>query len=409
MISIAPYCRSERAKKNGKAPIIIYIKKTGESRKAFNSGLEVAPQHFDNKTKKFKKGSGDTLKLQTLLDNILFKLRAYAVERPHASPDDIIAYYRAGSSSTFNAFARQELFMDRKQLSFKAHEQYQYCLDLLEKHWGSAIGFGDLTPDNIRMYEYRMSTHGLGHNTQRHALKTLKKYTRRALQKGMLRDNPFHHYKVGNYRNAEREWTTEEEIDRLKDLWATRHTIPKRLHSTLIHYLHACHTGLRAIDCRRFRTQEHAVGDFISIIPSKSKELTLTKLRIPINDYAAQLHAEIDQYPLKVNASKITDNLKEICTLAGIAKHITFHCARHSFAINSLIKKVPIEVVSKWLGHTTITTTQIYAKVVDALSGDEMEKWNTYHDYTIRLSDIGLQGQFQSREKAIAYLQKHLE
>ena len=47
----------------------------------------------------------------------------------------------------------------------------------------------------------------------------------------------------------------------------------------------------------------------------------------------------------------------------GITKHITLHCARHSFAVLALNKGVPIESVSRMLGHTNITTTQIYAKI----------------------------------------------
>jgi integrase/recombinase XerD len=58
------------------------------------------------------------------------------------------------------------------------------------------------------------------------------------------------------------------------------------------------------------------------------------------------------------------------------AKHITFHCSRHTFAINSLILGIPLEVVSKILGHTELKTTQIYAKVVDNLVNREMKKWN---------------------------------
>jgi hypothetical protein len=146
---------------------------------------------------------------------------------------------------------------------------------------------------------------------------------------------------------------------------------------TLIHYLHAAHTGLRGVDQREFDPDKHVNGEFIYMELSKSKRVTSDPVRIPINDYAKKLHPFIRQYPLKQSHSRISNDLKEICALVEINKHITFHCARHSFAINSLVVGVPLEVVSKWLGHTSVSTTQIYARIVDSLSGTEMKKWNT--------------------------------
>ena len=61
---------------------------------------------------------------------------------------------------------------------------------------------------------------------------------------------------------------------------------------------------------------------------------------------------------------------------AKIGKHITFHCARHSFSIISLLLGVKIEVVSDILGHSELTTTQRYARVVDRLREQEMDKWD---------------------------------
>ena len=61
---------------------------------------------------------------------------------------------------------------------------------------------------------------------------------------------------------------------------------------------------------------------------------------------------------------------------AKINKHITFHCSRHTFAVTSLLLGIKIEVVSDILGHSELTTTQRYAKVVDELREKEMNKWD---------------------------------
>ncbi len=78
-------------------------------------------------------------------------------------------------------------------------------------------------------------------------------------------------------------------------------------------------------------------------------------------------------FPVLSN-QKMNDNLKVIQELAGITKNLTTHLARHSFATTiTLNNNIPIETVSKMLGHTNIRTTQIYAKVLDAKIASDMQ------------------------------------
>lgn len=65
--------------------------------------------------------------------------------------------------------------------------------------------------------------------------------------------------------------------------------------------------------------------------------------------------------------------MKEIAKLCNINKNITFHVARHTFATLCLTEGVPIESVSKMLGHTDIRTTQIYARIIDQKLSSDME------------------------------------
>ena len=71
---------------------------------------------------------------------------------------------------------------------------------------------------------------------------------------------------------------------------------------------------------------------------------------------------------------KVNSYLKEIADLCGIKKNISFHIARHTFATTvTLSNGVPIETVSKMLGHTKIATTQIYARVLEKKISEDMD------------------------------------
>lgn len=82
---------------------------------------------------------------------------------------------------------------------------------------------------------------------------------------------------------------------------------------------------------------------------------------------------------------KINAYLKEIADLCGIKKRLSYHLARHTFATMSLSKGVPIESVSKMLGHTNIKTAQIYARITNKKIEQDMmqaaDKFNGFKEY----------------------------
>ena len=147
-------------------------------------------------------------------------------------------------------------------------------------------------------------------------------------------------------------------------------------------FLFCCFTGLAYSDVKKLSKSHLILGidgeRWIKINRTK----TDTRSSIPILPMAASILAKYNNNP-KCNTSntllpvssnqKMNDYLKEIASVCGIQKNITFHIARHSFATTiTLQNDVPMETVSKMLGHKSMRTTQHYAKVLDKKVSSDM-------------------------------------
>ena len=76
-----------------------------------------------------------------------------------------------------------------------------------------------------------------------------------------------------------------------------------------------------------------------------------------------------------ISLSNICINLKEIAKLCGIDRNLTYHMARHTYATQTCISQgVPIETLSKLMGHSSIQTTQIYAKISNNKISEDTDK-----------------------------------
>ena len=107
-----------------------------------------------------------------------------------------------------------------------------------------------------------------------------------------------------------------------------------------------------------------------------SVETNVLLLDIPksiIAKYSGKTYRDGKLFPMLTN-QKLNSYLKEIADICGIKKNLTFHLARHTFATMSLSKGVPIESVSKMLGHTNIKTTQIYARITNKKIEHDMDE-----------------------------------
>jgi site-specific recombinase XerD len=218
-------------------------------------------------------------------------------------------------------------------------------------------------------------------NNQNGAMKNLvrlKKIIRIALHNDWLDKDPFLNYKM-TFQKYDRIYLNQFELEKMEDieLDSTKLNKVKNL------FIFSCYTGLAYADIKILCNENIVSGvDGTKWISAKRKKsgIRFTLPLLPkaleiLNQYQQETEGELSMpvFPVMSN-QKMNDYLKDIAKLCGINKPISFHSARHTFATTiTLVNGVPIETVSKMLGHTDLSTTQIYARVIDKKIATDMK------------------------------------
>ena len=227
----------------------------------------------------------------------------------------------------------------------------------------------------IRTYRPKKARKTCGNNGTMKHLERLMKIVNLGVKMEWLEKDPFQNYKL-NFIKNERSYLTQREIDLIVDTTFTSDAY-ERVKDV---FLFSCYTGLSYVDVKELRTDQLLIGiDGNSWLHTK-REKTNESVKIPLLPKAKEI---AEKYEVNKNVlgkllpvlsnQKTNQYLKEIVKACGIHKHITFHSARHTFATTvTLSNGVPIETVSKLLGHSKLSTTQIYARVLQKKVAEDM-------------------------------------
>lgn len=236
-----------------------------------------------------------------------------------------------------------EMFGGIKTFSDVTLTKIHFFDDWLKKHQGIRTG-RPLTDNSIKAYHSRM-----------------RAFISEAVSFGLIESNPYSRFKTGRCQTAPRMYLTMEEIDMLRS-WEPP-TESRRMARDL--FLVQCYTGLSYSDLMAtdFTVTEEHEGTII--LPRTTRVKTGTQFYImllpPVVDILERYNYTLPKYSLVAYSYQLKLMEKE----TNIGKHITSHVGRHTFATTiALGSGIPIEVVSKMLGHTNIQTTQIYAKIL---------------------------------------------
>ena len=387
-ISIKADVQRNKLNSKGEYQIYIFLNTSINSkriRKQLYTGYNIVPEFWDSAKGQIKNVVGADIansEISTILAK-LYKIKAMLeLQNKVCDPALILEIYGnenyEAESHDYFAFVEKELRQSYKDYSQSHYKNMQLNLknlnDFVKKN---TLSFDEITPTFLNKYRYWMEhENGNKINSIYQRLSNMRKMVNIAMKQGLTKTYAFSEYKI-KLEQVEKEYLELQEVEALHKLYKKADT-PERIKVTLHYFLLSCYTGLRLSDIKRV-TKESIVNNSIILKTQK----TGSQVRIPLNNASQSLlNFDLDgiklfERTIKQSNSRITTDLNDALDLISLkSKKITFHCSRHTFAINSLVLGIPIEVVSKILGHSDLKTTQIYAKVVDSLMNREMDKWN---------------------------------
>ena len=386
--------RRSRPNKEGEFPILLRITMNGQRAELYTNRY-VAPANWDASKGQSKGKTKKDLELNRYLDTIRTKIceihNQLVMRDEMVNPDTLKkAFLGKLQKPTMLCEAFRELNKkvkdrnERGDICEGTRLRWERCVKYLEEFLidnqdVKDIPMKKLTSGMVDDFEHFLRIKkGCANNAAVRYIRYLKSVVRTGIANKWIDDDPF----VGKRyvrTKPKREKLTETELQRIIELDLSE--LP-RLDLVRDTFVFCCFTGLAFCDIKTLK-RENIVNDadgnaWIRKPREKTGEMSI----IPLLDIPQRIADKYADDPIVksegvvlpvLSNQKMNAYLKEIADLAKIKKPMTTHIARHTFASLSLSNHVPIESISKMLGHSDIKTTQIYAKMQDRTVYEDME------------------------------------
>lgn len=384
------FVKRNAAKKNGNAPIIARIT-IDQIVAQFNTKLEINPINWSVSAGKAAGRSAEAVSINSMLDSIrssvhqhyhsLLEMDGYVTAE--RVKNAFLGKIERGKTliEFFEMHNEQYLQKVKMNTADKTYSRYELTKKRLIEFMKLKYSVSDMLIKEINVvfidnFLLHIKKHyGCTHNTAMKFVQRFRTVVNFAKNTGLVTADPFGNYKV-KFEQTDRDYLTIEEITAIYNKKFTS----KRLEQVRDLFIFSCYTALSYIDVCEL-TQENIRTSFdgnLWIMTKRHKTNVASNIRL-LEVPKAILEKYKDKLPNGmilpiISNQKVNDYLKEIATICNINKNLTFHVARHSCATSVLIANgVPIETVSKILGHTNIRTTQIYARITDVKVSNDME------------------------------------
>lgn len=387
------YLKKRSTYQSGPGPIYLRFNLNGQ-RAETSTGKTCAPSRWNTQSGRVNGTKEETRSLNAFLDGLQAKAQELFQNmqlREEVLTAENVKNHFIGKGE--KSFTLVRVFEDHNQkmeslvgqeFEKSTLQRYKTCLMHTKDFMLLQYNVSDIPVTKINFaflndFEYYLrSVRKCGNNSAIKYIKNLGKIVRICLGNGWLAVDPYLNYKP-KQKTVHREVLTKEELERL----TKKKFSVNRLSTVRDMFVFCCYTGLAYVDVHKLKRSELVKGIDGDLWIYTSRQKTDTLSRIPVLPVALSIINAYNDHPQCVvkdtllpvmSNQKMNAYLKEIADLCKISKLLTFHIARHTFATTvTLNNVVPIESVAKMMGHTSIKTTQIYAKVMDHKISEDMQ------------------------------------
>lgn len=256
---------------------------------------------------------------------------------------------------------------------------------------GQFISLKDVDYDFIAGFEtyLKLEANNSNNGAIKH-IQRLKKVINLAIKRGDLSSNPFATYKMKKEK-VNREFLTKEELIAIEEVELKNRTLRKVRDI----FIFICYTGISYSDLMELSEENVTKGIDGDLWINIERNKTGIDTRIPILPPAMAIIDRYEDHPESVirgillpmmSNQKLNHYLKVIAEKCEISKPVTCHIGRHTFATTiTLNNDIPIETVSKMLGHASLRTTEIYAKVLEQKISNDMLKLKKMYEKKVEI------------------------
>ena len=378
--------RKALIKKTGMVPIYCRVR-YNDTTVQFYTQIDILYINWDSKRTRVRGNSKKALnlKLETIRVDIIEKYNALVKTNIIITAKTIIDYYKNNTlimNSIINVFKQHNENMKSLigiEYSFGSYKNYKTTIKRLKNYITKKYNANDISLTQINYnFIYNFSQFLLlntecNHNGMMKHIQRFKKITNFCIKNNYITKDPFVGFKI-SFKKSNRVYINKDELETLKNI-----TLNNNLNKVRDVFLFSCYTGLSYIDLYNLNINNIRKGnDGLKWIYVKRHKTDIPS-NVPILPYALYIldlykkHKNTNRIFPMISNQKTNKALKEIACLCNFNKKLTFHSARHTFATTiTLTNGVPIETVSKMLGHNNIKTTQIYAQVIESKISSDM-------------------------------------
>ena len=388
------YLKKSGTDKSGKAPIMGRIT-VNRTMAQFGCKLSCKPELWNARESRLDGKSREAVETNAKIDKLLLAVNAAfdtLVERGQDFDATAVKDLFQGSMDTQMTLLRMtdricedlkaRIGIDRAKGTYPG---YYYMRKTLGEFipWQfktKDIAFGQLTEQFIHDYQnFVMDVKGYAVDTVRHYLAILKKVCRIAYKEGYAERCHFANFTLPQKTERTPRALSREDFEKIRNVeipaWRTTHILARDL------FLFACYTGTAyadAVSVTRENLYTDDEGNLWLKYRRKKNELRASVKLLPealalIEKYRDDSRPTL--FPM-IHHPNLQRHMKSLAVLAGVSGRLCYHQARHSFAsLITLEAGVPIETISRMLGHSDITTTQVYARVTPKKLFEDMDKY----------------------------------